>query len=166
VCSALPDVDVLGFDLGIPYDGLFGHRGLTHSLLFALVLAVAVAVLVHLRDPGTSLGDVCLYLFLATASHGVFDALTNGGRGIAFFAPFSSTRYFFPFRSRFRRSVSPASSPRVDGWCSGASCTGSGCHQVRSLDSRCSHAKLRAADAEDTTIRKRTLSVKEEFVEL
>jgi inner membrane protein len=41
---------------------------------------------------------VCLYLFLATASHGVFDALTNGGRGIAFFAPFSSTRYFFPFR--------------------------------------------------------------------
>jgi inner membrane protein len=77
---------------------LFGHRGLTHSFLFALALAVAVAALVHVRDPGKSLGDVCLYLFLATASHGVFDALTNGGRGIAFFAPFSSTRYFFPFR--------------------------------------------------------------------
>jgi inner membrane protein len=98
VCSALPDVDVLGFDLGIPCDGLFGHRGLTHSFLFFLVLAVAVAALVHVRDPGKSLGDLCLYLFLATASHGVFDALTNGGRGIAFFAPFSSTRYFFRFR--------------------------------------------------------------------
>jgi inner membrane protein len=98
VCSALPDVDVLGFDLGIPCDGLFGHRGLTHSFLFFLVLAVAVAALVHVRDPGKSLGDLCLYLFLATASHGVFDALTNGGRGIAFFGPFSSTRYFFSFR--------------------------------------------------------------------
>jgi inner membrane protein len=98
VCSTLPDVDVLGFDLGIPYDGLFGHRALTHSFLFALVLAVAVAALVHVRDPGKSLGDLCLYLFLATASHGVFDALTNGGRGIAFFDPFSSTRYFFSFR--------------------------------------------------------------------
>ena len=98
VCSALPDVDVLGFHLGIPYDGLLGHRGLTHSFLFALVLAVAVAALVHLRDFGKSFGDLCLYLFLATVSHGAFDALTNGGRGIAFFAPFSSTRYFFPFR--------------------------------------------------------------------
>ena len=98
VCSALPDIDVLGFHLGIPYDGLFGHRGLTHSFLFAVVVAVAVAALVHVRDPGKSLADVCLYLFLATASHGVFDALTNGGRGIAFFAPFSSIRYFFPFR--------------------------------------------------------------------
>ena len=98
VCSALPDVDVLGFHLGVPYDSLFGHRGLTHSFSFALVLAVAVAALVHVRDPGKSLGDVCLYLFLATASHGVFDALTNGGHGIAFLAPFSSTRYFFPFR--------------------------------------------------------------------
>jgi inner membrane protein len=98
VCSALPDVDILGFDLGIPYDSVFGHRGLTRSFLFALVLAVVVAALVQVRDPGRSLGDVCLYLFLATVFHGVFDALTNGGRGIAFFAPFSSSRYFLPFR--------------------------------------------------------------------
>jgi len=33
-----------------------------------------------------------------TASHGLLDALTNGGRGIAFFAPFSDHRYFFPWR--------------------------------------------------------------------
>ena len=35
-------------------------------------------------------------LAAATASHGVLDAFTNGGRGVAFFAPFSSDRFFFP----------------------------------------------------------------------
>jgi inner membrane protein len=34
---------------------------------------------------------------VVTASHGVLDALTNGGLGVAFFAPFSNTRYFFPW---------------------------------------------------------------------
>ena len=39
-----------------------------------------------------------LYFFLATVSHGLLDALTNGGLGVAFFSPFDTTRYFFPFR--------------------------------------------------------------------
>ena len=38
------------------------------------------------------------YFFVVTASHGALDAMTNGGLGIAFFAPFDNTRYFFPFR--------------------------------------------------------------------
>jgi inner membrane protein len=38
------------------------------------------------------------FFFGATASHGVLDALTNGGLGVAFFAPFSNTRYFFPWQ--------------------------------------------------------------------
>jgi len=32
------------------------------------------------------------------ASHGALDAMTNGGKGVAFFAPFSDGRYFLPFR--------------------------------------------------------------------
>jgi inner membrane protein len=39
-----------------------------------------------------------LYFFLATASHGLLDALTNGGLGVAFLSPFDTTRYFFGFR--------------------------------------------------------------------
>jgi inner membrane protein len=31
-----------------------------------------------------------------TASHGALDALTDGGLGVAFFAPFDAGRYFFP----------------------------------------------------------------------
>ena len=38
-----------------------------------------------------------IYFFILTASHGVLDALTSGGLGIALFAPFDNTRYFFPY---------------------------------------------------------------------
>ena len=39
-----------------------------------------------------------MLLSAITASHGVLDALTNGGHGVAFFSPFVNTRYFFPWR--------------------------------------------------------------------
>ena len=32
------------------------------------------------------------------ASHGLLDALTNGGQGIALLAPFDERRFFLPFR--------------------------------------------------------------------
>lgn len=39
------------------------------------------------------------FLFaVATASHGFLDAMTDGGLGVAFFAPFSNHRYFLPWR--------------------------------------------------------------------
>jgi inner membrane protein len=38
-----------------------------------------------------------LYFFLATASHGFLDAMTNGGLGVAFFSPFDNARYFLPW---------------------------------------------------------------------
>src|SRR6266550_9619008 len=39
VCSAIPDFDVIGFRFGIRYGDFWGHRGFTHSLVFAAVLA-------------------------------------------------------------------------------------------------------------------------------
>nr|WP_317191512.1 metal-dependent hydrolase [Hymenobacter negativus] len=41
---------------------------------------------------------LALLLFLATASHGLLDAMTTGGLGVAFFSPWHPERYFFPFR--------------------------------------------------------------------
>jgi inner membrane protein len=98
--AALPDVDSIGFRFGVAYGDVLGHRGLTHSLAFAAVLSAAVVVVAF--PGGDAAGPVprwqlWLYLFLATASHGVLDALTNGGLGVAFFAPFENGRYFFPF---------------------------------------------------------------------
>jgi inner membrane protein len=96
--SMVPDADVMSFRFGIAYADVLGHRGFTHSLVFAAVLGGvgAFALFPHARA-GVNRGLVLLYLFLATASHGVLDALTNGGHGVAFFAPFGSSRYFFPF---------------------------------------------------------------------
>ena len=95
VCAIAPDADVLGVFLGVPIGSMLGHRGLTHSLAFAAVLAVAVAMLVA---PRGARSRAWLYLFLATASHGVLDAMTDGGIGVALFAPFDDTRYYLPWR--------------------------------------------------------------------
>ena len=98
VVSMLPDADVVGFRFGIAYGDVLGHRGFTHSLVFAALLAaVATFVLFPTARAAVHRGLVCGYLFLATASHGILDALTNGGHGVAFFAPFENSRYFFPF---------------------------------------------------------------------
>lgn len=97
ICSALPDIDVLGFRFGIPYSAPLGHRGATHSLLFAaIVAAIATAAYRHRREvPRTIL---FAFFFLVTASHGLLDALTNGGRGVGLLIPFSLRRFFFGFR--------------------------------------------------------------------
>jgi inner membrane protein len=98
-CSVLPDVDVIGFRFGVRYGDFWGHRGFTHSLFFAAVLASAIVLLAFRSGlPSMSRGALWIYLFLATASHGVLDAMTDGGLGVAFFSPFSNRRYFLPWR--------------------------------------------------------------------
>jgi inner membrane protein len=92
----LPDADVISFAFGVSYGSVFGHRGLTHSLAFAAVVG-AVAAWVWGRRRSESIA-VFLLFFVVTASHGVLDAFTNGGLGVAFFAPFNDHRYFFPWR--------------------------------------------------------------------
>lgn len=99
VCSVLPDVDVAGFYFGIPYSAFWGHRGFTHSLLFAVVVGIVAGVIVcEPADCGIRRPWIVLYLFLATASHGLLDAMTNGGLGVAFFSPLNNQRYFLPWR--------------------------------------------------------------------
>jgi inner membrane protein len=99
VCAEIPDADVLGFWFGVPYGHLWGHRGMTHSLLFACLFAVGVTYATGNQvEPRHRRFSRWLYFFLATASHGLGDAVTNGGLGVAFFAPFDATRYFFPFQ--------------------------------------------------------------------
>jgi len=94
----LPDVDVLGLSLGIPYGDLFGHRGFTHSLFFAGLVALGVTTLMRNKGQVRDLIRIFVCIFAAAASHGVLDAFTNGGLGVAFFAPFDPARYFFPVR--------------------------------------------------------------------
>lgn len=92
--SILPDLDVIAFRFGIPYSAEFGHRGFSHSLLFAALFAVTLTCAVRMFRAHWVRSF--LFLLVATASHGLLDSLTNGGLGIAFFWPWSAERFFAP----------------------------------------------------------------------
>lgn len=97
VCSVIPDLDVIGFRFGIKYGEMLGHRGLTHSIFFAVLLAAFFTALLAESHLSARLW-VFTFLFFSTLSHAVLDAMTNGGMGVAFFSPFQNDRYFFPWR--------------------------------------------------------------------
>lgn len=94
--AMLPDADALSFKLGIPYEAPWGHRGATHSVAFALVVALAVAGVTRaLKGRALRMG---LFTFAAVVSHPLLDALTDGGLGVALAWPFSDARFFLPWR--------------------------------------------------------------------
>lgn len=92
--AVLPDLDVVTFRFGIPYSADLGHRGFSHSLVFAVLVGL-VGAAGH-RLLGAGFARAFLFLFLATASHGVLDAFTNGGLGVAFLWPWSGERFWAP----------------------------------------------------------------------
>lgn len=95
-CSILPDIDVIAFKFGIPYESMWGHRGITHSILFAVLLSALITMV--LAKTKNQFLSYFSFLFLATLSHSLLDAITTGGKGVAFLAPFDNTRYFFPWQ--------------------------------------------------------------------
>ncbi len=95
-CSMLPDIDVIGFRLGIRYGDVWGHRGMTHSILFATVCGILLSVL--LANSWRDRRNLAIGFVLLMVLHGALDALTNGGLGVAFLSPFDLHRYFFRWR--------------------------------------------------------------------
>jgi len=99
VLPVLPDLDFFMHRMGIPRESIWNHRGITHSLFFALLLSILAKALWFKELPWSSrkAWNWVGLLLLAIASHGFLDAFTDGGSGVAFFAPFSAERYFFPW---------------------------------------------------------------------
>ena len=102
-CAAAPDLDLIGWALQIPNDSVFGHRALSHSLTAAVALGALAAWLAWRgeRDnerTATRAAWLMTMFAIATASHGVFDAMTTYSLGIGFFAPFSLHRYRFAWQ--------------------------------------------------------------------
>ena len=87
---------MLGFAFGVRYGAPFGHRGFTHSALFAAGLAALLVP--FLPVPPAQRPAAFFFLFLSTLSHPLLDALTDGGLGVALLWPFEERRYFFPWR--------------------------------------------------------------------
>ena len=98
VCAAVPDIDILWSPYGIATDNMWGHRGITHSLPFAICFAALVA---RYGFAGTYWKGFRLQfwlgLSLAGMTHGLLDALTQFAGWVALFAPFTAQRYFIPF---------------------------------------------------------------------
>jgi inner membrane protein len=108
----VPDLDVLGRLFDVPLYSPWGHRGLSHSFAAAIAIGVVVALLLH-RRLRARLAPLAVYFAAITASHGLLDALTDGGPGVAFFAPVDVTRYFLPWRPI---PVSPLASHFFSAW--------------------------------------------------
>lgn len=110
MASILPDLDVLAFRFGVDYGHAAGHRGMTHSLTFAVVLGALASLFAKYLN--TSRGRSFAFVFMAAASHPLLDMLTNGGLGAALFWPVSDSRLFFPMHPV---EVSPLSLRRAFG---------------------------------------------------
>ena len=94
--SMLADADVIAFALDVPYGAPFGHRGAFHSLAFGLLLGLLGGLVGWaLRQPWRR---TTLVAGLVAVSHGLLDAFTNGGRGIALLWPLTDERLFAPWQ--------------------------------------------------------------------
>lgn len=96
ISSTIPDIDVMAYSFGIDSHHILGHRGLTHSLIFAVLWSILLVFLFHKSENRKKL--FFIYYALSMASHGILDSMTNGGNGIAFLYPLTEERYFFPLR--------------------------------------------------------------------
>lgn len=98
----LPDLDVIGLWSGVPYGHPLGHRGFSHSIAFGILLGFVAFPFAQRLNAAPRI--VFLFVALSTISHGLLDAMTNGGLGVAFFWPLSDERFFLPWRPLY---VSP-----------------------------------------------------------
>ena len=93
--SVLPDLDVIGFAFGIKYADMLGHRGFTHSFVFAFLFA-SLCLLFFRQEKLKSKIKLFILFYASIISHAFLDMLTNGGLGVGLLIPFNSERYFFP----------------------------------------------------------------------
>jgi inner membrane protein len=99
VLSLLPDVDVVAFALRIPYAAPWGHRGALHSLAVALAVGIGATLASSaLRVSPARAARIGAYVTLVVASHGLLDAMTDGGKGVALLWPLTTQRFFFSWR--------------------------------------------------------------------
>jgi len=96
LAAMLPDLDVIAFRLHIAYADNFGHRGVSHSLLFAVLIGLLALTTAPLLR--TTRWRALAFISVCAASHGLLDMFTNGGLGVALWWPWSAERLFSPWQ--------------------------------------------------------------------
>ena len=91
-----PDLDLVSSLLGVDSSSPLAHRGLTHSVTFALLTGVLAGGLL----PGSTLRR-CLtggFVFAALMSHGLLDTMSFRGGGPMLLWPLSNAAYELAWR--------------------------------------------------------------------
>jgi inner membrane protein len=97
--AVLPDIDAIGRPFGHgDIAALGGHRAVTHSVFFAVTAAAAIAFVMSRDNPDENRWRIGCYVAAVVLSHGVLDAFTTYGEGVAFFAPLSLHRWKSPWQ--------------------------------------------------------------------
>ena len=94
--ALVPDLDGIGYALGVEYASTFGHRGFSHSLIFVILVAWLFCLFLK-KQKQISQKTLFLNFFTIGTLHILMDAMTNGGLGVALLAPFSNARFFLPW---------------------------------------------------------------------
>ena len=94
--AVAPDLDTwVMMALDIPRGSLFSHRGVFHSPFFLALLALGIAALCA---RGNAIFALAALWAGGAITHPLMDMLTDGGSGVMLLFPFSTGRYFFPWR--------------------------------------------------------------------
>jgi len=94
--ALLPDADLALVALGACDDGACGHRGASHSLLFAIAIGLCAGL--ASRRLGWPVVRTVVAATFAVASHAMLDAFGEGGRGLPLLWPLSDARFISPIR--------------------------------------------------------------------
>jgi membrane-bound metal-dependent hydrolase YbcI (DUF457 family) len=94
--SIIPDLDVLIYIAFRPI-GMTPHRGITHTIAFALFAGVLMAIVCR-RFLGLTYLRMFLIVSAVLLSHSILDYLMGCGPGVPFFWPISEQGFLLPFR--------------------------------------------------------------------
>ena len=119
LASLLPDIDTEASRIGrlVPFvsrriEKRFGHRTLTHSLLFIVFLAVTLSPLLLLNLNLELSLDLYLCLIVGYATHPFLDTMTVNG--VRLFYPFSELKCVFPLEVNQPHRYRVQSGSKVD----------------------------------------------------
>jgi len=95
IAQSVPDIDFLANLWMKPPGSLLAHRGLTHSLLFAVLVSIALALAAEKwhRPHNISFRKWLQFFLMVIGLHLLLDAFNN--YGVGWFEPFSSERISF-----------------------------------------------------------------------
>lgn len=95
LANTIPDFDVVAGLWNSPAEQLLAHRGITHSILFALVLSPLLAYVFYKRDTDQKISFNRWFVLIGSGMilHNFMDAFTAYGTG--WLEPFNQTRISF-----------------------------------------------------------------------